>query len=150
MIAGLFLCYLLVACESRHIQHRSANESDAEDLEGIDSTDLVVKVADNEVGRFLNNSRSKFIEALKNLSNYLPINVEYALMKECDIIHNNRVFYARVPLIISAALIVLGIIFGYFGECVSGDSLITRLIKGDQVLDTLANLITKLITSQVH
>lgn len=77
----------------------------------------MVELAENDIVKFFNNSRSKFIMALKNLSSYLPINVNYSLTKaqDCDIIHNNRDFYERVPLILSAVMIVLGVIFCFLG-----------------------------------
>ena len=55
---------------------------------------------------------------MKNLSSYLPISVEYAIekSKDCDIIHNNRGYYERVPLIIAAFLIILGVVFAFLGE----------------------------------
>ena len=85
----------------------------ADELEGD-----VAQAADNEVEKFLNNTRSTFILALKNLSSYLPINVGYVetRAKECDVIRYNKQFYNRVPLIIAAVLIVLGIIFTFLGE----------------------------------
>ena len=81
--------------------------------------DMAVK-ADNDIAKFFNQSeiRSRFVQALKNLSSYLPISVQYAIekSKDCDIIHNNRAYYERVPLIIAAFLILLGVIFAFFGE----------------------------------
>lgn len=76
--------------------------------------------AENEVSKLFNQTviRSRFINALKNLSSYLPISVSYAVEKstDCDIIHNNGNYYERVPLIIAAFLILLGIVFAFLGE----------------------------------
>lgn len=84
----------------------------------LDDFSKVVTAADNGFDVFLNNSRSTFVQALVNLSSYLPINIEYAITvgKDCDIIKTNRDFYRRVPLIIAAFFIVIGVIFGFFGE----------------------------------
>ncbi len=85
---------------------------------------------DNDVTRFFTNQsqiRSRFVNALKSLSNYLPISVQYAVekSKDCDIIHNNRAYYRRVPLIIAAFLILLGVVYGFFGELIA-----VRVYKG--------------------
>lgn len=138
---GLFLCSLLLLPAASH-SHVSRRQGGGEDNEGAttnlpdqlesatqddaggdaggddgggggDGLDDLANAAENELDRLDDN----FILTLKNLSRYLPINVEYAVEKgrECDIIRNNKQFYQRVPLIISAVLIVLGIIFGFFG-----------------------------------
>jgi hypothetical protein len=82
------------------------------------ATTEMANVEDNSPQKFFDDTGDRFVEALKNLSEYLPINVEYALMKagDCDIVRNNRSYYERVPLIISAVMIVLGVIFAFFGE----------------------------------
>ena len=81
----------------------------------------VAKAEDNAPRQFFEDTGDRFVDALKNLSEYLPINVEYVLEKsrDCDIIHNNKSYYERVPLIISAVMIVLGVIFGFLGGFVS-------------------------------
>ena len=73
---------------------------------------------EESIADFFNNSRSKLLGAFKNLSSYLPLNVEYAMTKGqyCDIIKYNRPFYHVIPLILAAVLIVLGAIFTYFGK----------------------------------
>lgn len=111
------LLLLLLACLFLpHLTDAGLVARGAAESHPIDTA--VAKSEDNSPQRFFEDTGSRFVEALKNLSEYLPINVEYVeeKSKDCDIIHNNRDYYERVPLIISAVLIVLGTIFGFFGE----------------------------------
>lgn len=87
------------------------------------NTSTEVPLADDQgieesIADFFNNSRSKLLNALKNFSSYLPLNVEYAMTKGqyCDIIKYNRPFYHTIPLILAAVVIVLGVVFAYFGK----------------------------------
>lgn len=75
--------------------------------------------AENAVVSFFNDSKSKFEQALANLSSYLPLDINYTLTKaqECDLVKNNKGYYQTIGLILSAVLIVLGIIFAYIGKC---------------------------------
>ena len=90
-----------------------------------ESTSLNIKVGDADVqgveesiADFFNNSKSKLLAALVNLSSYLPLNVEYAMTdgQKCDIMRYNRPYYNNIPLILAAVLIALGILFTFFGE----------------------------------
>lgn len=132
----LVLCCLFSSSETLQTHHKrdivEAAEFDATPVPDYDNATIldndevfmlddfskVVTAADNGFNMFLNNSRSTFVQALVNLSSYLPINIEYAITvgKDCDIIKTNRDFYRRVPLIIAAFFIVIGVIFGFFGE----------------------------------
>ena len=60
--------------------------------------------------------------ALYNLSEYLPLSVEYAagVGQECDIVKYNKPFYTEAGLIMSTGMIVVGIIFSFFGEFTCG------------------------------
>lgn len=118
LLAGLFLC-LLSATDARLVSH--SHEGVGVAPRGADVNLITTEMANaenNDGGRIFQDTGDRFMNALKNLSIYLPISVEYIQTKarDCDIIHNNREFYERVPLIMSAALIVLGIIFGFLGE----------------------------------
>lgn len=128
LVASALLCFLLPPAVDSHILSRTRtsegamNDSDTLlDFPDDAGADEIANSA-NEINKFFNNTRSRFIDALKNLSTYLPINVNYVYAikgsGECDIIHNNKAFYDRVPLIISAVLILLGIIFCFFGKLV--------------------------------
>ncbi len=79
-----------------------------------------IEQAENTLVGFFNNTRSKFEQGLVNLSSYLPINVEYALnvSQRCDPVHNNRAYYHTIALILSAVLILLGVVFAFVGKCV--------------------------------
>lgn len=83
----------------------------------MDDSD-VARIADNIFDRMINNSKAGFTQALKDLAKYLPVNVEYTVTvaKNCNIVKYNKRFYFKIPLIIAAVLIVLGVIFGFFGE----------------------------------
>ena len=79
-----------------------------------------IQNAENAIVNFFNDSKSKFELALANLSSYLPLDINYTLTKahECDLIKNNKEYYQTIGLILSAVLIVLGIIFSFIGKCV--------------------------------
>ena len=64
------------------------------------------------------NARSDFHSALSNLSEYLPLSVEYATTvgQHCNIVKYNDRFYTKGGLIISAIMVVFGVIFGFFGK----------------------------------
>ena len=120
---GVFLtsCYLLPVAESRQFFKNAQVDNLQGSSEGIDNG--VVEQSENMSNMFTNDSRSKFGYTLSSLSRYLPISVEYArtVGKNCDIVNNNKPFYTTISLIVSAVLIVLGIIFGFFGKlCVWG------------------------------
>ena len=107
LFLGLVLSATILASEGKNV---STDESpgDIADDQGIEES-----IAD-----FFNNSRSKLLNAFKNLSSYLPLNVEYAMTKgqKCDIVKYNRPFYHSIPLILAAVLIVLGAVYAYFGK----------------------------------
>lgn len=79
-----------------------------------------IQNAENTILNFFNDSKSKFEQALANLSSYLPLDINYTLTKaqECDIVKNNKEYYQTIGLILSAVLIVLGIIFSFIGKCI--------------------------------
>ncbi len=56
--------------------------------------------------------------AVYNLSEYLPLSVEYAagVGQACDIVEYNRSFYSHAGIITSTIILTLGIIFAFFGE----------------------------------
>ncbi len=78
-----------------------------------------IQQAGNTITEFFNDTKSKFEQALANLSSYLPINVDYALnvSQKCDPVHYNKEYYHTIALILSAALILLGVVFAFIGEC---------------------------------
>lgn len=67
---------------------------------------------------FFHDSRNKLYLAFYNLSSYLPLSIKYAetVGKECDVLEHNRRYYTTVGLILAGVLVVLGIIFAFFGE----------------------------------
>ena len=83
--------------------------------QGVQNT---VEQAEHTFTNFFNNTKSKFEQAMANLSSYLPINVDYALNKsqECDPVRNNQPYYHTISLILAAVLIVLGLVFAFLGE----------------------------------
>ena len=83
-----------------------------------DQIDGVIEEVEDQIDGVMNFTQNKLFLALSNLSMYLPISVDYAVTvgKNCDIITNNKRFYAKIPLLMSAVLILLGILFGFFGE----------------------------------
>jgi hypothetical protein len=107
LFLGLILSAAILTSEG---QNATTDElpGDVADDQGIEES----------ISDFFNNSRSKLLNAFKNLSSYLPLNVEYAMTKgqDCDIIKYNRPFYHSIPLILAAVLIVLGAVYAYFGE----------------------------------
>ena len=82
---------------------------------GVENT---IGQAETTITNFFNDTRSKFEQAMANLSSYLPINVDYALNKshECDPVRYNRPYYHTISLILAAVLIVLGLVFAFLGE----------------------------------
>lgn len=110
------LCCLVQLTENKRVlSTRDSNDGSDGPMDGSED---VAKIAENMFDKLLNNSRSTFLESLKNISNYLPVNVEYAVTvaKKCNIVKYNRPFYFKIPLIIAGVLIILGVIFGFFGE----------------------------------
>lgn len=80
-----------------------------------------IEQAETTLVGFFNDTRSKFEQALVNLSSYLPISVEYALNVShlCDPVQYNKQYYHTIAVILSAALILLGVVFAFVGESVS-------------------------------
>ena len=127
VLAGLVFCCFLPLTESRHVLY----EKDSNSFRNVTTTpegeivdagdDDIAQSAEFEFQKFLNNTRSKFITALTNLSSFLPISVKYAVTRGryCNIIKYNKLFYEKIPLILSGVLIVLGIIYCFFGKCLS-------------------------------
>lgn len=94
-----------------------ATSDDGSDI--LDTGKDIINKAEDEFKDYLNDTRSSVLESLKNISSYLPINVLYTLTvaRNCsNIIKYNRPFYSTIPLILAGVLVVLGIIFGFFGE----------------------------------
>lgn len=129
LIGGLVLLCMLPAISGRHTRISSTEETDTSTTQTKEtefdefseisgnSTDKDAGAQDNDVNTYFHKTGDRFYETLNNLSMYLPINVKYVYekSKDCDIIHNNKSYYEKVPLIISAVLIVLGVIFCFFG-----------------------------------
>ncbi len=84
-----------------------------------DNVNNGIEQAETTLVGFFNNTRSKFEQAMVNLSSYLPINVEYALNVShlCDPVNSNKDYYHTIALILSAVLILLGVVFAFIGEC---------------------------------
>ena len=107
LFVGLVLSAAILVSEGGNSSTDDPLEDNADD-QGIEES----------MANFFNNSRSKLLNAFKNLSSYLPVNVEYAMTKgqKCNIIQYNRPFYHPIPLILAAVLIVLGAVYAYFGK----------------------------------
>ena len=73
---------------------------------------------ENGLENFYKTSKNKFLLALFNLSSYLPLNVEYAVTvgPECDVAQYNRDYYSRSGVIIAAVMLILGVVFCFFGK----------------------------------
>ena len=93
--------------------------------------DQVIQTIENAVNQteitdqfhnFFRDSRNKFLLALANLSHYLPLSVQYAVVvgHECDIVEYNKDYYTKPGLIIAGVLTVIGIVFCFFGEQLEG------------------------------
>ena len=126
----LFVFLLLLALHAATLLAVEDNSSTTESSDASSSTvnpalggGDVINVdeqgIEESISDLFNNSKSKLLAALTNLSSYLPVNVEYAMTdgQKCDIIHYNRPYYHNIPLILAAVLIALGTLFTFFGEC---------------------------------
>ena len=130
---------------------------DESSSQNIKVGDADVQGVEESISDFFNNSRSKLLAALVNLSSYLPLNVEYAMTdgQKCDIIRYNRPFYNNIPLILAAVLIALGTLFTFFGEHFS--SLVFVIYLGGEVgtatdtcaFDSKSNVFTVVKYSQI-
>ena len=105
---GLILSAAILTSKGQNASTTDETQGDIADDQGIEES----------ISDFFNNSRSKLLNAFKNLSSFLPLNVEYAMTKgqKCDIVKYNRPFYHSIPLILAAVLIVLGAVYAYFGK----------------------------------
>ena len=76
----------------------------------------------DQIKTFFLNSRDMFLVALSNMSHYLPLSVRYAVEvgRECDIVEYNKHYYTKAGLIIAGILVLIGIVFCFFGELESG------------------------------
>lgn len=56
--------------------------------------------------------------AVYNLSEYLPLSVEYAagVGHECDVVEYNESYYSKAGLITSCIMVLVGLVFAFFGE----------------------------------
>ena len=109
LFLGLVLSAAILASEGKNIStDEPPGDTDTANDQGFEES----------ITDFFNNSQSKLLNAFKNLSSYLPLNVEYAMTlgQKCDIIKYNRPFYHSIPLILAAVLIVLGVVYAYFGK----------------------------------
>lgn len=72
----------------------------------------------DQIKTFFLNSRDMFLVALSNMSHYLPLSVQYAVEvgRECDIVEYNKHYYTKAGLIIAGILVLIGIVFCFFGE----------------------------------
>ena len=114
LLAGVLLLTAVRATEDNHTKPEPTyDQSPTYSTLGVNEQGIEESIAD-----LFNNSKSKFLAALTNLSSYLPLNVRYAATdgQNCDIIKYNRPYYSPIPLILAAVLIVLGALFSFFGE----------------------------------
>ena len=74
--------------------------------------------ATNKIPSFLNSTHNLFSEVLYNVSDYIPINIEYVITigRNCNIIEYNQDYYGTTSLIIAAVLFVVGVLFCFIGE----------------------------------
>jgi len=116
ILGTVLLFYLLPSVENRYALFQRSEDGSGDEIRDSAGDDIA-QIAENMFDKLLNDSRSRVLGSLKNISNYLPLNVEYTVTvaKNCDIIKYNKPFYYRIPLIIAGVFIVLGIIFGFFG-----------------------------------
>ncbi len=87
-------------------------------VDEVEDVGNTIQQTENTIVGFFNNTKSKFEQALANLSSYLPINVDYTLnvSQKCDPVKYNKEYYHTIALILSAALILLGVVFAFIGE----------------------------------
>ena len=87
-------------------------------VDEVEDVGNAIQQTENTIVGFFNNTKSKFEQALANLSSYLPINVDYTLnvSQKCDPVKYNKEYYHTIALILSAALILLGVVFAFIGE----------------------------------
>ena len=59
-----------------------------------------------------------FGTALEDMSKYFPLDVDYAtgVGQFCDPVAYNSSYYSAVGLVIACIMVVLGVIFAFFGE----------------------------------
>ena len=95
--------------------------TDGDDVPGIveDEIEHVENDLEDKIASFWRNSKNKLVMAVYNLSEYLPISVEYAtsVAHQCDLVANNRKYYTKVGLIISAVMLLSGLLFAFLGKC---------------------------------
>ena len=85
--------------------------------DAMNQTELATQFMD-QIKDFFLNSRDMFLVALSNMSHYLPLSVQYAVEvgRECDVVEYNKHYYTKAGLIIAGIIVVIGIVFCFFGE----------------------------------
>ena len=116
-LVGILLSAAVQASEDNNTQTEQVN-SESDESPTYPKLGVNEQGIEESISDLFNNSKSKFLAALTNLSSYLPLNVRYAVTagQKCDIIKYNRPYYSAIPLILAAVLMVLGAIFSFFGK----------------------------------
>ena len=85
-----------------------------------DVTDLPDSEVLDEVNELMNTTGNWFTDLLRNVSAYIPLNVQYATNagNYCNPLEYNSPYYNVPSLIISGVLVVLGVLFCFFGQCI--------------------------------
>lgn len=115
LLAQVFLVGFL--CGLAPVALTDADSSDSDD-EIVHLTQNTTQEVEDDLTNLFIDSRNKFLTAIYNISEYFPLSIDYAdtVGQECDIIKYNKSYYSTVGLIIAAVLIVLGVLFGFFGK----------------------------------
>ena len=121
LLLGLIFCCTTTSDNSRQYFEDSETGSNETDSGANGNNTIlgdVANKADTGLRSFWNESHNKLTNVLRDLSGHIPINVDYVLTSglECDIVKNNRHFYFHIPLILSAVMVILGVVFGFFGK----------------------------------
>jgi hypothetical protein len=116
---GLCLGALLLLPASAQLSVSSDVESKVEAVEG--KVEAVENRTAHEIGdklkNFFHDSRNNLYLAFYNLSSYLPLDINYAetVGRECDILEHNKDYYTAVGLVLGGLLVLLGVLFAFFG-----------------------------------
>lgn len=95
------------------------DEPDVSDaLDVPDIPDLPDEEDISDVNELVNTTGHWFAELLANVSEYLPVNVDYAtnVGNSCSPDRYNSDYYNVPSLVISGVLFILGILFCFFGQ----------------------------------
>lgn len=71
-----------------------------------------------DVAKLANETRNFVLDTLRNMTEYLPINIVYAetVGRNCNIIKYNKDYYSAPGLVIAALLFLIGVLFCFLGK----------------------------------